>query len=152
MPRIRLGIRERVGQVVDVPVAVGRARPVGLISADGKTTSLDSLTEQSCFVFSAIGNPGAFEQSVRDLGIKVVGTKRFRDHHRFTRDELMAEAGSAKESGATALLCTHKDLVKVATQRLAGLEVWALLIEFEITAGEQPLKNLVAKLFAQEVR
>ncbi len=140
-------IKDRVEAVADVPVAVGRARPTGMIRADGKESGLDVLGRQRCFVFSAIGNPGAFEQSVKDLGIDVVGSKRFNDHHRFTREELMAVAASAQQSGATALLCTHKDLVKVATQKLGSLDVWALLIEFEIFQGENLLKDLLDQRF-----
>ena len=41
------------------------------------------------------------------------------------------------------LVCTHKDLVKLQTDRLAGHNVCAILIEMRITTGKYELLKLV---------
>ena len=136
-------ISDRIRSVVDVPIAMGRTRSAGVQRVGGNLEPLDVLQGSKCFVFSAIGNPRAFEGSVRDLGVEVVGSTRFRDHHRFTREELAEVGKAAIQAGATALLCTHKDLVKIASHRVEGLDVWALMIEFEIDQGEDLIRGLV---------
>jgi len=43
------------------------------------------------------------------------------------------------------LVCTHKDLVKLQTDRLVGHNVCAVLIELQISAGETELIELIDK-------
>jgi len=65
------------------------------------------------FAFCAIGNPEAFFADLRgwsrQLRGSVVGEMAFRDHHRFTADDLAAIERAARISGASALVCTEKD-------------------------------------------
>ena len=38
--------------------------------------------------FSAIGNPESFARSLKDEGLRVVGERRFKDHHRYRSHDL----------------------------------------------------------------
>lgn len=143
-------IKRKIREVAAVPIALGCASTQGVARFDGKREPLDVLSTQKCFVFSAIGNPEAFEGSVGELGIDVVGAKRFADHYRFTREELEAMGREAVEAGATALLCTHKDLVKVAAHRVAGLDVRALMIDFELVEGQDEVLALVERAISSQ--
>ena len=49
----------------------------------------------------------------------------------------------AREHDARAVVCTHKDLVKVATDSLAGLPLWAISIEIEFLTGQEDLQALL---------
>jgi len=136
-------IRKRVSSVHDkIPIATGRTVPTGFIQADYKLKPVSTLSDEKCFVFSAIGNPAAFEKSMEQW-VDVVGHQRFPDHHHFTRNELVELAKTAKQAGATTLVCTHKDLVKVATHRIENLPVWAMQIDFEPIHGKNELIELV---------
>ena len=53
----------------------------------GSRLSLERLRGVACFVFSGIGNPGRFTADLARAGARVVGERRFRDHHLFTRAE-----------------------------------------------------------------
>ena len=60
------------------------------------------------FAFCGIGNPGAFVQDLRQIGLHIVGHEAFADHHRYSQVELDRLQTKAREAGA-ALLCTEKD-------------------------------------------
>ncbi len=50
--------------------------------------------------FCGLGNPGAFRQTLRGLGIKPVLERAFGDHHRYSGRELRQFAAEARASGA----------------------------------------------------
>lgn len=62
------------------------------------------------FAFCGIGNPAAFYEDLRRWEIKVVGTADYRDHHRFSQSDADDLERRAEAAGATALLCTEKDV------------------------------------------
>ncbi len=69
-------------------------------------------------LFSGIGNPDAFERTVRALGANVCEHRRFPDHHAYAPGDLDG-LGSA---GRT-LLTTAKDAVKCTSPEVTVLEV-----------------------------
>jgi tetraacyldisaccharide 4'-kinase len=83
-------------------------------SADGLTLltpeSGKNVPEGRFVAFSAIGNPGSFHRSLVSLGLDVARSCVFRDHHRFTWKDLDYLERQASAHGATALVCTEKDL------------------------------------------
>ncbi|MBR1671631.1 MAG: tetraacyldisaccharide 4'-kinase [Fretibacterium sp.] len=60
--------------------------------------------------FSAIGSPGSFVRSLTDAGLSAAGECRFKDHHRYSVEDLAALRRTALDRGAEALACTEKDL------------------------------------------
>jgi tetraacyldisaccharide 4'-kinase len=123
-----------------------RHRPAGLVELDGHeaistlvtggrtseqpTENIDSASR--VFVFSAIGNPAAFEKTVLELGAHVCGQLRFGDHHRYELADLVRLANQAKRCGAELLLTTEKDAVKIAALSFDWpCRIAALRIEIE---------------------
>jgi tetraacyldisaccharide 4'-kinase len=142
-------IKTQIDKVaIETPVSLARTVASDLIQQDGKSLSIDDLKTKKWFAFSAIGNPDAFESSLESLGCEVAGTMRFPDHHRYDRGDLTAIAATAKQSGADSLICTHKDLVKVATNRIDGLNVFALQICVEIFEGREELEAAILERFS----
>ncbi|MGC3967564.1 MAG: hypothetical protein QM775_09400 [Pirellulales bacterium] len=62
-------------------------------------------------------------------------------------DELAKLAAS---QNADALVCTHKDLVKVRLDALAGKPLWAVVVGLEFLAGQAELEKLLEPLVSQE--
>ncbi len=65
--------------------------------------------------FCAVGNPESFFESLRKAGYEIGVTRAFPDHHVYSQDEIDALVGLAKDAGATALITTAKDAVKLKT-------------------------------------
>lgn len=79
--------------------------------SDGQAPSAIAPRElPKLFAFCGIGNPGAFVADLRDWNLPVVGHRFFPDHHRYTEKDDEKIARLARESGATGVICTQKDV------------------------------------------
>jgi tetraacyldisaccharide 4'-kinase len=70
----------------------------------------EGLTSKPLFAFSGLANNEQFFDSLRGLGLNVIGTMSFRDHHRYTAADLAAIKEAA---GTAAIVTTEKDAVKI---------------------------------------
>lgn len=134
--RAELVRRNHIGTVIEVTF-----RPSQLINSAGHSKSLTGLVGQRVFGFCGIGNPVSFEQTLRQLGVTVVGFESFPDHHHFTSDDLAWLGEQATSANADVLLTTHKDLVKIPDTELAGRPLWAVQIGTEIVRGAPMLES-----------
>lgn len=66
---------------------------------------------------TAIGNPASFVEALKRADYDVVGQRSFPDHHRFTEKDIREVEARAKDAGATALVVTAKDAVKLSELR-----------------------------------
>jgi tetraacyldisaccharide 4'-kinase len=66
------------------------------------------------YAFCGIGNPDSFASVLRTEKIEVLGFKAFPDHHRYSQGDLCCLEQSARAAGASALITTRKDGVKIA--------------------------------------
>ncbi len=78
------------------------------------------------YAFSAIGNPDSFHRFLDVQGVRRVGGKIFRDHHRFTHKDLADLASLARAQGASALVCTEKDFYNLPAQNLSAVVEMAI--------------------------
>jgi tetraacyldisaccharide 4'-kinase len=101
--------------------------------------------------FCGIARPGQFFAGLEAGGLTVATRVAFRDHHRYTRGDVERLVASARAVGATALVTTEKDFVRLGglaagfAERLT-LKTAKLRIEIE---GEERgiswLKNRLAE-------
>src|SRR5690606_18552490 len=63
---------------------------------------------------SGVGNPEAFERSLRQAAGEVAWHRAMGDHHEYDARELEQLAAQARSSGAQAIVTTEKDWVKWA--------------------------------------
>jgi len=96
------------------PIFYARTVLDSISSADPGGPAGDTARERKLFAFCAIGNPKAFLEDLRAWGLEIVGHTFFRDHHRFSRIDMKRIERSAKAAGATALICSEKDLYNLA--------------------------------------
>ncbi|HXT85464.1 MAG TPA: tetraacyldisaccharide 4'-kinase [Verrucomicrobiae bacterium] len=91
------------------PIYFSQTKLIG-IEAFGETeVTAAPAQRQKFFAFCGIGNPAAFIADLKKWDISVVGQRFFRDHHRYTGEDLELLAQEAMSAGAEALLCTEKD-------------------------------------------
>ncbi len=76
----------------------------------GQTVTITSLRDASVLAVSAIGDPRAFEGQLRASGARVEGVS-FPDHHRYSASDV--HTLTARVEGATKVVCTLKDAVKL---------------------------------------
>lgn len=105
---------------------------------DGVEEAPEALSGRQVVLCSGIGNPSAFEATVRGLGAEVVEHRRFADHHPYTREDL-----SGLEGGGRILVTTAKDAVKLEP---LGIRPWVLEVEMAFERGEAVLQALLDAL------
>ena len=119
--------------------------PRALISAGGQDEPLDSLADQPVAAFCGIGNPAGFRHTLKTCGYRVVDFREFPDHHPYSRADVESLARWADGQEVAAVLCTHKDLVKLGVDRLGRRPLWAVGVGLEFITGQESLE---AKLLA----
>ena len=110
--------------------------PQRLRARDGR---LQPDSTEPMLGFCGIGNPAAFHQTLGEKGISCVGWREFPDHYHYAAADLAELATQARESGATALVTTLKDLVKLPDSAIEGLPIWAVEIEARVVRGADDL-------------
>jgi len=71
------------------------------------------LRNRSFYGFSGIAHPERFQQTMEDLAIGVKGFRTFPDHHPYKQKDIDALCSLAGDAGATVLITTEKDMVKL---------------------------------------
>ncbi len=108
---------------------------------------LDFLKGKRAAVFSGIGNPQGFENSLSSLGINIGLSFRFSDHHDYTQGDLGGIISSARENNLDAIITTQKDAVKIRQLETAGSAIFVLDIKLSITKNETELNRRLLKLY-----
>lgn len=102
-----------------------RAR--AFVRGDGESIGPAALKGLTAYAFSGIARPDRFEADLRDLGIRLGGTRHFADHHRFARRDLEAIAAAARMARAEVLVTTEKDLVRILKPPADAPPLYALV-------------------------
>ncbi len=75
----------------------------------GEVSYLSEIAPGPFFSFCGIGNPQAFADDLKRWHVPVVGSRVFRDHHKYSATDLGAIETAAVHAGAVALITTEKD-------------------------------------------
>lgn len=113
--------------------------PTELVQASGSVKPVDHLSHTPLAAFCGIGNPAAFRGTLSDIEYQLLGIKTFPDHYQYNPADLETLAAWAADLGAEALVCTHKDLVKINQDQLGGLPCWALTVDIRVNDGQDEL-------------
>ena len=97
--------------------------------------------DENIFIISGLGNPKFFEKTVKHLGYKICGIKNFPDHYHYKRGDLDKIQLLMKESGASQILTTEKDWVKLKVFK-AGITFGIVDINVKIK-DEEALKEII---------
>ncbi|MDD5128779.1 MAG: tetraacyldisaccharide 4'-kinase [Candidatus Omnitrophica bacterium] len=116
-------------------------KPCGILSTD-------TFQGKSVLVFSAIGNPLAFENTVCSLGINIAETLRFADHHDYAQADLDDIFRRAKERRIDTIITTEKDAVKVSRFKIDQADIFSLNIKLSITKNEAEFDRRLFKLYS----
>ena len=106
------------------------------------------LRGAALYAFCGIGNPGAFYSDLREWGFRIVGHRSFRDHHRFTADDLAEIEKEARKAGATGLICTEKDSFNLP-ETSPAMDLSVCAISMRVDGKEEFWRTVLEKAQAQ---
>ena len=119
----------------------------------GRQIALESLQGKKAIVFSAIGNPVSFEQTVVSMGVTLLEAVRYPDHHDYGMSEMQYISDRAKELNAVAVITTTKDAVKIPTEFIYSdreMPLYVLNMEIEITDNYENIEKIISQDMTKE--
>src|SRR5262245_9294731 len=112
----------------------------------GERRDLDYLVGRKVASLSGIAQPESFEKSLVKLGIELVYTKRFADHHRFTQQEVLNAINRGKKRQAQTIITTQKDAVRFPKIDRRDLPIYFMRVEIQIVSGADDFRDCVRKI------
>jgi len=106
-------------------------------------------TDGPVAAFCGIARPDQFFQGFESAGIKLAARTTFADHHNYTASDLARLAAAARAAGATALLTTEKDYIRLgalAAAAPASLSLKTVSLRVEIEDEEAAVDWLMARI------
>jgi tetraacyldisaccharide 4'-kinase len=94
----------------------------------------DALTKRRIFTFAGLADNEQFFASLRTNGFDIVGSRSFRDHHRYTAADIASVKEAARSAGAEGIVTTEKDAVKIDDRDIIAIAA-EMIIEPEILAA-----------------
>jgi tetraacyldisaccharide 4'-kinase len=116
-------------------------RTAGFRELGGHRLEFGVAIAQPIAAFCAVGNPESFIEHLRKEGMSLAYTHAFPDHLQYQQVDVNRLSDEAKRSGATSLITTAKDAVKLRELEF-GLPCYVLEIEISIDE-EEKLRDLI---------
>lgn len=124
-------------------------QPVALIDHAGRSEPLSNWQGRPLAAFAGIGNPAGFQHTLAHCGLDVQDFRALADHQDFSAAVVDSLANWLRaQSAIAAVVCTHKDLVKLPHAEIGQVPLRALQIELAITCGEDRLTKLLETVAA----
>jgi len=149
-PQRRDEIRQEVAQLAPQAIWMELEHsPALLVQHDSEVTQpIESLRGRKVVAFCGIGNPAGFRHTLATCGAQVIAMREYADHFAYPSSEVDAlEHWISKAAAqADAIVCTHKDLVKIPREQLAGKPLSAIQIAAAIRVGQELLEKQLGQL------
>jgi tetraacyldisaccharide 4'-kinase len=133
-------VKALVADYTAAPVVGTRMKVEGIYGVS------ESIEGQRIGIFCGIANPQQFLDTVQSLGGNVVEELHFPDHQTGDRETLKRFAEKCRDQGASMLLCTEKDKVKLPENLETVLPIGWVKMELEVVEGQEEWQNFIVKI------
>ena len=107
---------------------------------------LSWLQGKTTCTLSGIASPKGFENSLRQLGARVVWCERYADHHRYDSSEILYALNRTADMGADALITTEKDAVRFPRFETSPVKCLYLRVAIEILSGAENFTSIINRI------
>jgi tetraacyldisaccharide 4'-kinase len=97
----------------DAPVFHARIRPSDLRDENGSPLGAAAFAERRHIAVCGVANPAEFAATLSELGLSPEERLEFRDHQRYGERQIARIRSAAERTGASLLVTTEKDAVKL---------------------------------------
>jgi tetraacyldisaccharide 4'-kinase len=112
----------------------------------GERMPLAALAGRKVGALSGIAAPESFEAFLRETGARLIYTRRFLDHYRFTHEDLTGVFAEAQRAGVEVMVTTEKDAVRIEAGEKFPVPCYYLRLEIEILRGAADFQEAVGKI------
>lgn len=115
------------------PVFFASTEITGFINLKTRAVcSIRDIGKLKSLAFCGLAQPGKFQMSLAEIGVKPVAFIKFRDHYCYSQADLDGLGNQAKDLGVDCLLTTSKDSVKIRSLDFAGFDIYSAMLEISI--------------------
>ena len=107
--------------------------------SDGSPVQVDEVENKKALIFSGIGNPLSFENTIKQLGIQILRHHKFPDHFAYQGKDILGLGREAENLGAELIITTEKDSVRIPLIKEPEIPIYVLKIDLKVTSGEEVL-------------
>ena len=111
----------------------------------GRAEKVAAVPFRRVGMFCGLGNPRTFRFTLKGLGLDVIDSVEFPDHHRYRPRELRYIAAQFRARGAEAVVTTEKDAINLhenADDLLAPLPLYWLKVGMKIEGEDELIKTI----------
>jgi len=112
----------------------------------GERQDLDLLKGKKIAALSGIARPESFEEFLENLGGKIVYREQFADHHRYRQQEIIDFINHAKAAGASMVVTTEKDAVRMPRLDRRDIPVFFMRVEIDILSGQESFDQCISRI------
>jgi tetraacyldisaccharide 4'-kinase len=127
-------------------------KPNALVTASGSELPLNTMRGHRVAAFCGIGNPAGFRHTLASCGYEVSLFQEFADHHAYPRTDVASLTDWADQAEVAAVICTHKDLVKLGLDQLGDKPLYALRVGLEFLIGQPELEAKLTEVLSPPSR
>lgn len=125
--------------------------PSRLIGIDGAPAE-PNFDGKSTLAFCGIGNPEGFRETLRVAGIEPLELAEYPDHYHYQPDDLQKLTQQAEQLSAQRLVTTLKDLVKLPSEWVGSIPVFALDIRARLVVGEDDVTKALESIMRRQTQ
>jgi tetraacyldisaccharide 4'-kinase len=130
----------------EVPVLVADHEPTEYWTADRSIVEpATALAHRRLLAFAGIARPDAFRGTLERLGVRLAELVEFPDHFRYRRQDLDMLSTRADVTGATGLITTEKDWVRLGGRWPAPSRLYVLGVRFALRSGEDVWREVLGR-------
>ena len=112
----------------------------------GERHPLEQLEGTKVAAVSGIAAPAGFEEELTKRGARIIHSKRYLDHHRYSQQEIIEFINGSLAAGAEAILTTEKDSVRFPLIERRDLPIYFLRVEIEMLSGVDAFHDWIARI------
>ena len=108
------------------------------------------LNEKRVVAFAGIGNPGAFRETLTEMGAEVIDFCGFKDHYSYKKEDLVRLVRLKLQTDAQYILTTEKDWMRIASIWPECSEIAYLSIQFSFLPGQEGVFRMIENAFRKK--
>ncbi len=119
-----------------VPVLPARYTAVECLDAGRmRVRPVSALAGERLVAFAGIAAPATFDATCAGLGVRLLDSVVFADHHWYTREDVQRLDERARSLGAMGLVTTEKDWVRLRRLSLPSMPLHVITVRLEVLDG-----------------
>lgn len=110
-----------------------------LLDQKNNKINIDNFNDKTALLFSGVGDPKSFENTVQNLKINIIDSINFRDHKNYSQSDIQKIRNKFNKSSSDIILTTEKDFLKIGE---TDLPIFAIPITMNIDRkGYEQIQN-----------